>query len=319
MAFRMRRLGRTNWNVTELGMGCYQFTGEFGVSQEEATKILDVAFESGINFIDTAAMYGFGESEESGRPRRRPLRPQGTVPQFQGRLAGPHGGSQRGQRGVSERGRPYAGDQAQPVDPAPGPPGRDDDPRARLGPVGPEPCTGDSAITTVLEKLKGQGVIGAIGMGGWNCDVIAALIETGRFDVALIAGGISLLGQPIKNRVLPAAKKHDVGIILGGAMGQGGLVAKDREAAKDMIDNPRSVDQPARARKLLAIFDLSDKLGLSLPEMAIRYVATFGEIHTHIAGAREAAHLKANIAAVQAGPLPADAVARIEAIGRGEV
>lgn len=283
MAFRMRRLGRTNWNVTELGMGCYQFTGEFGVSQEEATKILDVAFESGINFIDTAAMYGFGESEESvaravaryGRKGRYLSSKVGwldrTVVRNVGNAA--YQNEDALMRAIKHSLWILRQDHLDVMmihEPD-------------WGQWGLNLRTGDSAITTVLEKLKGQGVIGAIGMGGWNCDVIAALIETGRFDVALIAGGISLLGQPIKNRVLPAAKKHDVGIILGGAMGQGGLVAKDREAAKDMIDNPRSVDQPAR-RKLLAIFDLSDKLGLSLPEMAIRYVATFGEIHTHIAG-----------------------------------
>jgi aryl-alcohol dehydrogenase-like predicted oxidoreductase len=44
MTFRMRRLGRTGWNVTELGLGCFQFTGEFGVPQAEAAKILDLAF-----------------------------------------------------------------------------------------------------------------------------------------------------------------------------------------------------------------------------------------------------------------------------------
>src|SRR5262249_4333820 len=61
---RKRRLGRTDWMVTELGLGCYQFTGEFKVPQEEAGRILDCAIESGINFIDTAPMYGSGEAEE---------------------------------------------------------------------------------------------------------------------------------------------------------------------------------------------------------------------------------------------------------------
>jgi aryl-alcohol dehydrogenase-like predicted oxidoreductase len=102
-------------------------------------------------------------------------------------------------------------------------------------------------------------------------------------------------------------------------MGQGSIVAKDRKAAQEMIDNPRNVHQPLHGKKLLALFDLSDKLGLGLPEMVMRYVACFPEIHTHIAGARLADHLKANIAAVQAGPLPADVAAKIEAIGRGEI
>lgn len=59
-----RRLGRTGLDVTGLGLGCYQLTGEFGVAQAEAEAIFDLAFEAGINYFDTAPMYGFGESEE---------------------------------------------------------------------------------------------------------------------------------------------------------------------------------------------------------------------------------------------------------------
>ena len=318
-AFRMRRFGRTNWQVTELGMGCYQLTGEFGVSQQEATKILDLAFEAGINFIDTAAMYGFGESEEM---VARALARHGKKGRYISTKVG----------WLDRTVVRNVGDAAY----------QDEDALMRAikhslwilrldhvdvlmvhepdwGQWGLNLRTGEAPITRVLERLKTEGVIGAVGLGGWNCDVIAALIETGRFDVALVAGGINLLGAPIKDRVLPAARKHDVGIILGGAMGQGSMVVKDRQAAQNMIDNPRRTDEPLRGRKLLAIFDLSDKLALTMPEMAMRYVATFPDIHTHIAGARLADHLRANIAAVQAGPLPADAVARIEAIARGEV
>ena len=61
---QQRRLGRTNLMVTEIALGCYMFTGELGVPQNEANAILDIAFASGINYADTAAMYWFGESEE---------------------------------------------------------------------------------------------------------------------------------------------------------------------------------------------------------------------------------------------------------------
>ena len=63
MELEKRRLGRTNLQVTEIGLGGYQFTGEFGVHYDEADKIIDYAISNGINYIDTAAMYVFGESE----------------------------------------------------------------------------------------------------------------------------------------------------------------------------------------------------------------------------------------------------------------
>src|ERR1700753_3876878 len=59
-----RRLGRTGLQVTALGLGCFQLTGEFQVPRSEAHAILDLACAAGINLVDTAPMYGFGESEE---------------------------------------------------------------------------------------------------------------------------------------------------------------------------------------------------------------------------------------------------------------
>jgi len=308
------RLGGTDWQVTKLGLGGYQYTGEFGVSQEEAEKILDLAFESGINFFDTAGMYGFGEGEELlGRALARHGRKGVYISSKVGWL----------DRTVVRN----LGDKAY----------RDEDALMkaikhslwilRLNRLdvlmihepdwaqwGLTLCTGDAPVLSVLEKLKKDGVVGAVGMGGWNCAVIADLIETGRFDVALIAGGVNLLDQPIKARVLPAAKKHDVGIVLGGALGQGGLVAVDRKEAQNLIDHPTQQSHPQRGRKLLATYDLAEETRLSLVELTMRYVAGMPEIHTHIAGARERAHLEANIASVLKGPLPQDVVAKIEAI-----
>ena len=61
---KLRRLGRTNLQVSELALGTYMLTGDFGVSREEADRIFDTAINGGINYMDTAEMYGFGESEE---------------------------------------------------------------------------------------------------------------------------------------------------------------------------------------------------------------------------------------------------------------
>ena len=69
---KKRRLGKTELEVTELGLGCFQFTIEFAVEQETANAVLDTALTNGINYFDTAAMYGYGESEELlGRALRR--------------------------------------------------------------------------------------------------------------------------------------------------------------------------------------------------------------------------------------------------------
>jgi aryl-alcohol dehydrogenase-like predicted oxidoreductase len=57
---RYRTLGKTNLRVSVIGIGTWQFGGEWGVdfSQAQVDAILDAAAESGINLIDTAECYG---------------------------------------------------------------------------------------------------------------------------------------------------------------------------------------------------------------------------------------------------------------------
>ncbi len=61
---KTRRLGKTGYEVSEIGLGCWQLGGDFGpVGDEAATDILDAAGTAGINFWDTADVYGGGLSE----------------------------------------------------------------------------------------------------------------------------------------------------------------------------------------------------------------------------------------------------------------
>lgn len=59
-----RTLGKTGYQVSEIGLGCWQLGGDFGsMSDDRAEAILDEAAWSGINFWDTADVYGAGQSE----------------------------------------------------------------------------------------------------------------------------------------------------------------------------------------------------------------------------------------------------------------
>ena len=60
------RLGRTDMRVSRIGMGAWQFSGDAwgAFSYEQAKAVVAKALEVGINFFDTAAVYGRGRSEE---------------------------------------------------------------------------------------------------------------------------------------------------------------------------------------------------------------------------------------------------------------
>lgn len=60
-----RNFGKTGRNISEIGLGTWQLGTKWGdpFNKEEAMKILDAAYETGINFIDTADIYNDGNSE----------------------------------------------------------------------------------------------------------------------------------------------------------------------------------------------------------------------------------------------------------------
>lgn len=60
-----RRLGKDGWEIGEVGLGCWQFGGDFGpMADDTALEILAAAVACGTNFLDTADVYGAGRSEE---------------------------------------------------------------------------------------------------------------------------------------------------------------------------------------------------------------------------------------------------------------
>ncbi|WP_047997276.1 aldo/keto reductase [Puniceibacterium sp. IMCC21224] len=61
---RYRTFGRTGWQVSEIGFGGWQIGGGWGAVDDDASvRTLLHAFERGINFVDTAQLYGAGHSE----------------------------------------------------------------------------------------------------------------------------------------------------------------------------------------------------------------------------------------------------------------
>ncbi|WP_080238910.1 aldo/keto reductase [Spirosoma rigui] len=62
-----RTLGKTGFSISEISLGTWQVGGKWGdpFSHDNADRILNTAVDAGINFIDTADVYGDGESEKA--------------------------------------------------------------------------------------------------------------------------------------------------------------------------------------------------------------------------------------------------------------
>ncbi len=62
---RKRQLGTNGFSISEIGLGCWQFGGDFGHMKEDtAFSIMKTAVDNGVSFFDTADVYGTGRSEE---------------------------------------------------------------------------------------------------------------------------------------------------------------------------------------------------------------------------------------------------------------
>lgn len=61
---RYREFGRTGWRVSEIGLGAWAIGSQWGeVSEEDALAAILTSIDEGVNFIDTADVYGDGRSE----------------------------------------------------------------------------------------------------------------------------------------------------------------------------------------------------------------------------------------------------------------
>lgn len=62
---KLRKFGKTGWDITEVGFGTWNIGGGWGtVSDQEGYDSLEAVLDGGINFIDTADVYGDGRSEK---------------------------------------------------------------------------------------------------------------------------------------------------------------------------------------------------------------------------------------------------------------
>src|ERR1700683_2392135 len=88
---KYRTLGKTGWSVSEISFGAWAIGGSWGnQSDEESMATLHRALDRGINFIDTADVYGDGRSEPLIARLRRERKEEVVVATKAGRRLSPH-------------------------------------------------------------------------------------------------------------------------------------------------------------------------------------------------------------------------------------
>src|SRR5436190_18502314 len=86
-----RELGRTGWKISEIGFGAWAIGGSWGnVDDRESLAALHRAIDLGVNFIDTADVYGDGRSEQLVAQLRKERKETIYVATKAGRRLSPH-------------------------------------------------------------------------------------------------------------------------------------------------------------------------------------------------------------------------------------
>ncbi|MEA2370140.1 MAG: hypothetical protein QOH12_534 [Solirubrobacteraceae bacterium] len=225
-----RELGSTGLEITRVGFGAWAIGGggwEFGwgpQDDEQSINAIHRALEHGINWIDTAAAYGFGHSEE-----------------VVGRVL----------RGLSEEDRPYVFTKASLLE------GADRrvvhslnresilreaaDSRKRLGVDAidlyqihwPIPEMDIEEGWAALAALKQEGLVRHIGVSNFDLEQLRRIQEIA--PVETLQPQYSLIERDVAREILPFAEREDIGVIVYSPMGSGLLTgAMTRERIQNL-------------------------------------------------------------------------------------
>lgn len=305
-----RNFGRTGWKVSEISFGAWQLGGQWGaVDDEESIAALLSAYEQGINFVDTAELYGAGHSEEViGESLRRwngdkiyvatktqPIQwpsPDLDDPQMRGRYPAW-----------------YLREQVE----------------ASLRRLGVERldllqlhCWLRSGINELdwletLNELRTEGKIDKIGVSirDYRPDEGIQLAELGLVDSIQVI--FNLFEQRPVDGLFPAAAKTDTAIIDRVAFDSGSLSGlwtaatydgwEEGSQQKEMFRGERFVETLARVEALKKI---TSPHYATLAEAAIKYVLSSPEVSTVIAGMSSSRNIARNVGYSDGQPFPAE-------------
>jgi aryl-alcohol dehydrogenase-like predicted oxidoreductase len=312
---RYRKLGKAGFEVSEISFGAWGIGGAWWAGEDDGQSLesMRLAFELGVNFVDTAPNYGDGHSEE---------------------LVG---------RAVKDWGKKiYIGTKVNPKNftwPAePGASIKEVFPQdwiiestekslRRLGVeqidlqqfhVWLDEWAGQDEWKETVVKLKEQGKVKAFGLSlnyPLEPDYGAEGIRTGLIDACQVV--YNIYEQAPETGLFPLALQENIGIIVKSPLDEGALTGKitpdtvfPENSFQDFYfsgDRKREVYERARALEFLIHDDVE-----TLAEAALRFCLSHPALSTVIVGMRKPEHTRANVKASDKGSLPKEDLEKLK-------
>ncbi|MGV9455186.1 aldo/keto reductase [Streptomyces sp. NPDC003635] len=137
-----------------------------------------------------------------------------------------------------------------------------------------------------LERLRSEGVVGAIGAGMNQAEMLARFVRDTDVDVVLCAGRYTLLDQSALTELLPAAEQRGVRVVIGGPFNSGLLADPSPQSTYNYTQAPGEL-----VNRALRMKETAERHGISLRAAALAFCAAHPAVTTVLTGARSAAEV----------------------------
>jgi aryl-alcohol dehydrogenase-like predicted oxidoreductase len=300
---RYRTYPRTGWSLAEIGYGMWGMGGWSGSDDRESLEALDVAIALGCNVFDTAWAYGSGHSERllGQTLRRHPdtrLYVATKVPPRNFRWPGlattpiadvfpPSHIREYTEKSLENLG-------VSTID-------------LQQFHVWSDVWADDEGWKRAVEDLKREKLIESFGISvnRWEPTNVLRALETGLVDAVQVV--YNVFDQAPEDELFPYCQAHGIAIIARVPFDEGSLTCTLRADSRWPEGDWRNLYfTPAHIAETLPRVAALEALvppGSSLPDLALRFILHHPAVTTVIPGMRRPAHVRANLAASDAGAL----------------
>jgi len=314
---KKRILGKTGFEISEIGLGTWQVGGKWGsvFNHSNADAILNSAVDNGINFIDTADVYGDGESEKAVGRLVRSRSERIYVATKCGRRFSPHNDKSYQTKGL----RKFVEDSLKNM-------GLETLDLIQLH-CPPTESLYRSEIFELFDDLKKEGKILNLGVSVETIDEALKAIE--YCNVTTIQIIFNMLRQRPAEQFFGEAKKKNIGIIARVPLASGLLTGKYSATTTFGIDDHRTFNRQGEAfdkgetfsgvdyMKGLEVVEEIKKLfppHTNLAAEALKWVLMFPEVSCVIPGASRPKQVLSNIEASKLPKLTPEQMSGIKQI-----
>jgi aryl-alcohol dehydrogenase-like predicted oxidoreductase len=318
---KYRELGRTGWKISEISFGAWAIGGAWGdVDDKESLAALYAALDDGVNFFDTADVYGDGRSERLLAKLRKEGKEKFYVATKAGRRLNPHtadGYNRRNLTAFIECNLKNLNTETLDL--------------LQLH-CPPTEVYYRPEVFGVLDDLVKAGKLRHYGVSVEKVEEALKAIEfPGVKTVQII---FNIFRQRPAELLFAEAQKRRVGILARVPLASGLLSGKITRASKFAKDDHRNFNRHGEAFDRGETFSGVDfETGLraveelkalvparaTLAQLALRWILEFPAVTCAIPGAKRPAQVAENIGASDLAPLSADMMKKIRAIYDGQI